>query len=109
MCLLQPAVNELLGEINYVCSDDGFIAGLGSEFTATSTDRVWEPVCCIRPFARLINCEQPTATWENTLRDPLNFTASGDRIITGIESFYFNRSASTEFVSDHFVESACKN
>lgn len=87
--LLQPAVNELLGEMNYECPEEGFLAGLGSVFSVD--DRVWEPLCCTRPFARLINCVEPTATWENALRDTLNFTTTGDRIIAGIESFYFNR------------------
>ena len=54
-------------------------------------DRVWEPYCCTRPASALINCAIPTSRYENDLRANLNFTAATDRIIVGVDSFYFNR------------------
>ncbi len=87
----QPAINDLLGELNFDCPDDGFLTGLSSVFTDSSTDRVWQPNCCTRPFASLINCQKPSSTWNNVLRDNLNFTGSGDRVVAGLESFYFNK------------------
>ena len=87
----QPAINDLLGELNFDCPGDGFLTGLSSVFTDSSTDRVWQPNCCTRPFASLINCQKPSSTWNNVLRDNLNFTGSGDRVVAGLESFYFNK------------------
>ena len=91
----QPAVNALQEDIGFSCPEGGYLAGFRSQFSAADYDRVWEPYCCTRPASALINCQTPTATFENVLRDNLNFTASADRIITGAESFYFNR-CSTE-------------
>lgn len=87
----QPAINSLRGDIDFDCPNGGYISGFVSEYTGSNNDRVWSPYCCNRNFSTLINCQRPTSSWENVLRDNLNYSAPSGYVIAGVQSFYFNR------------------
>ncbi len=87
----DEAINDLEGDIDFECPNDGYLSGFFSEYADSSTDRVWSPYCCTRRQSTLINCQLPTVNWENVLRDNLNFTSPDAHVIAGVQSFYFNR------------------
>ena len=89
---MQSPINSFRGLIDFACPSDGYISGFFSEFTASQTDRLWQPYCCSRPFSSLINCQTLVGGWENPLRGNLNYTGPTDNhVVAGIQSFYFNR------------------
>lgn len=90
-CTLEDPINSLQGDIEFDCPSDGYFAGFVSEFTPASSDRVWQPYCCDRPFASLVRCQILTSNWENVLRENLNYSAPAGFVVAGAESFYFNR------------------
>ena len=94
---LQSAINTLQSDLDFDCPNNGFLAGFVSEHDASNADRLWQPYCCSRPFATLINCQKPTSFWENVLRGNLNFTSPDSQVIAGVESFWFNRCADSVF------------
>ena len=89
----QANINAQYGTIDYDCPAGGYVGGFQSTFSPT--DRTWSVNCCTRQHATLVNCAIPTTIWENSLENVLNWTASGGRVLTGIQSFYspFNRLA----------------
>ena len=86
-CNLEAPINAPTEEITYDCPESAYISGFQSEFDASTNDRTWRPYCCTRPQTALINCEQ-SVTWENVVRETLNWTTPGLTVITGVETFF---------------------
>ena len=88
-CRLEAAINTLSGSINsYLCPDNGYLSGFQSTHSSSASDRIWQPLCCERPHAALVDCVQQKL-WQNELRRDLNLTLSSpDLFVVGVESFF---------------------
>ena len=88
---MQPAIDAVTDDIDFVCPDNGYLGGFQSMFVSASFDRRWAAYCCQRPFAALVDCVQRASGWENDFRNLLNFSAPNGHVVAGVTSFFFNR------------------